>query len=437
MDVLIKRCLVTLSLLLFSVAALAQDQSTDLERRLEAVENKVAQLQKNGSSPDLDEVRRQIEILSKEIEALKNGQQKPVAEANTQSYGLGAAASKVYRSEPGVSFGGYGEFAYDKPRHGAPARATMERGVLYTGYKFNNRTVFNSELELEGGSTERSGSVSIEFAYLDYLIRPEVNIRAGLMLMPVGLINEEHEPTAYFGVLRPSVETNVIPATWADMGVGLFGDVGRFSYRGYVVTGLDSTGFGSDAVIREGRQAGASALANDWAAVGRIDWHPFEGTMFGGSLYSGSSGQTRDFRARVNLGEVHVESKFRGAALRALWTRGTLGDAARVNEANGLTGDKSVGSAFGGWYVEGGYDLASLMEKTWSLSPYLRYERLDTQRRVPLGFERDPENDQRIGTLGVAFKPVSQTVIKVDYQHLQNRGRTGGHQFNLGLGYIF
>jgi hypothetical protein len=434
---LIKRVSVALFTLLLSVAVLAQDPNADLERRLKAVEDKVAQLQKNGSSPELDEVRREIEILSKEIEALKNGQQKPVAEANAQSYGLGAAASKVYRSEPGVSFGGYGEFAYDKPNRGAPAKATMERGVLYTGYKFNNRVVFNSELEVEGGSTERGGSVSIEFGYLDYLIRPEVNIRAGLMLMPVGLINEEHEPTAYFGALRPSVETNIIPATWGDMGAGVFGDVGRISYRGYVVTGLDSTGFGSEAAVREGRQAGASALANDWAAVGRIDFHPFEGTMFGGSLYSGASGQTRDFRARVTLGEVHVESKFRGAALRALWTRGTLGDAARVNEANGLIGAQSVGSSFGGWYVEGGYDLASLMEWKWSLSPYLRYERLDTQRSVPFGYARDAENDRRIATLGIAFKPISQTVIKVDYQHMQNRANTGSHQFNLGMGYIF
>jgi hypothetical protein len=310
--------------------------------------------------------------------------------------------------------------------------------VLYTGYKFNERALFNSELEVEGASTERGGQVSVEFAYLDYLIRPSFNVRTGVMLMPVGLVNEQHEPTAYFGASRPAVEHDIIPATWGDFGAGVFGDAGRLSYRAYVVTGLDSAGFGSEEGIREGRQAGASATANDWATVGRVDWHPFEGTMFGGSLYSGSSGQTRDFNARVTLGELHAESRFRGASLRALWTRGSLGDAASVNAANGLEGAESVGRTFGGWYAEGGYDVAPLLGmSSFSLSPYARYERLDTQRSVPAGYERNPRNDRRITTVGLELKPVPQAVIKADYQQTRDRARISEHQFNVGVGYIF
>jgi hypothetical protein len=135
---------------------------------------------------------------------------------------------------------------------------------------------------------------------------------------------------------------------------------------------------------------------------------------------------------------LHADSRFRGAALRALWTRGTLGDAAGVNAANELTGEESVGKSFGGWYVEGGYDLAALMNRgNISLSPYVRYERLDTQRSVPTGFARNPENDRRITTIGVAFKPIAQTVLKLDWQRTRNRANTGNHQFNVGLGYIF
>jgi len=218
----------------------------------------------------------------------------------------------------------------------------------------------------------------------------------------------------------------------------VFGDAGRVSYRAYVMTGLDAARFGAEQGIREGRQAGGEALAEDLAFVGRADWHPIEGTMFGGSLYTGQSGQGRGFSGRVTLGEVHADSKFRGISLRALAARGTIGDAARINKSNGLEGDASIGKSLGGWYVEGGYDLAPILGRVGqSISPYARYEQLDTQRSVPAGFTRNPANDLKIFTLGVAWKPIAQTVIKADWQNVKNRARTGKDQFNIALGYIF
>ncbi|HYM61562.1 MAG TPA: ABC transporter C-terminal domain-containing protein [Thermoanaerobaculia bacterium] len=452
---MIRRIAVTLITILFACAAMAQEAApspVDLEKRLKALEEKVAQIEKAAPAVDLTEIQREIGILAKEIEALKTERSQKPAEADTQQFGLGAAASKVYRSEPGVSFGGYGEMAYqkfDSRKHsGAPAEMTdsadLVRGVLYTGFKFNKNVLFNSELEVEHASTESGGNVSLEFAYLDFLSRPELNARAGVVLLPIGMINEQHEPTTYFGVSRPVVETRIIPATWGEIGAGIFGDTGKFSYRGYLVTGLDSQKFEPKEGIREGRQAGAEAKADDLALTGRLDFHPFEGTVFGGSIYSGNSAQGRRtpsgarFGGRVTLGELHADSKFRGVSLRALWSRGTIGDAARINEANGLTGDKSIGKTFGGWYVESGYDLASVWRRgDLSVTPYARYERFDTQRSVPAGYERDPENDGRIWTLGVAVKPIPQTVIKVDYQNVNNAAGTGVNQFNIGLGYIF
>ena len=396
--------------LLFTTSLFAQD-TADLERRVA-------------------EMQRQIDVLTHEIEAIKTGQQKAAPEANETQYGLGAAASKVYRSDTGVSLGGYGEFVYEKPRVGE-ASADVLRAVVYTGYKFNDRVVFNSELEVEHANLERDGNVETEFAYLDYLLRPSANVRAGLVLVPVGLTNEQHEPTAFFGARRPLVEDAIIPTTWSDLGAGVFGDIGRVSYRGYVLTGLDAAGFGPEEGIREGRQAGGNALAEDLAFVGRADWHPFEGTMFGGSLYSGNSGQGRGFSGRVTLGEVHADSKFRGVSLRALVARGTIGNAAAINELNGLEGEESIGKSFGGWYVEGGYNITAMV------APYARYEKLDTQRSVPAGFSRNPANDQSIFTIGFAFKPISQTVIKADWQNVKNRAGTGNDRFNIALGYIF
>jgi cell division protein FtsB len=419
--------------MLIATTAFGQD-TQELEKRVRALEEKVRQLQQTSETAEL---QREIDVLSREIEALKSGQQRKTVEAAGSQYGLGAAASKVYRSEPGVAFGGYGDMLYQNLRSDQPSTADLLRAVLYTGYKFNRNVLFNSELEVEHGSTEHGGQVSMEFAYLDYLLRPVANVRAGVVLIPLGFINEQHEPTAYFGARRPEVERRIIPTTWSEIGAGVFGDVGRLSYRSYVVTGLNSGAF--EAIgIREGRQGGAEALAKDWAVTARADFHPLEGTLLGGAIYSGNSGQGRGFSGRVTLGDLHAEARLRGASARALWARGTIGDAAAINRANGLVGDESIGSSFAGWYIEGGYDLASLFPRgDSSLSPYARYERFDTQRTVPFGYERNHENSGRIFTLGVAFKPIPQTVIKVDWQNVNNRAGTGVDQFNVALGYIF
>ena len=386
-------------LLLAATAAVGQESDTD--RRIK-------------------ELERQIDIITRELEALKTPQKQVVAEAPAPQYGLGAAASKVYRAEPGVSFGGYGEFAYDKPEHGN-ATADVTRAVLYTGYKFSPKVIFNSELEVEHASTEIAGAVSVEFAYLDYLVHPSANIRAGLVLLPMGIINEQHEPTAYLGVHRPETEDRILPTTWSEIGAGVFGDAGNFTYRGYVVTGLESSRFSAEEGVHEGKQSGAEAAAKDLAVVGRLDWRPFEGTFFGGSLYTGNSGQGAGYSGRVTLAELHADSKFRGASLRAVVARGHIGNAAAISERVGET----IGSSMAGWYAEGGYELGMF-------TPYLRYERADTQRRVPAGFDRDPGTNRRITTLGVAFKPISQTVIKTEVQRIRSN-----NQFNVGLGYIF
>jgi hypothetical protein len=423
-----------------------QPTAEELDHRVRALEQKLEALQAKSQSAELDELKREIDVLTQEIESMKIDRQKPAAAADVQQYGLGAAASKVYRSEGGVSIGGYGEWAYDnfarRRDNGVPSGATSTanflRAVLYTGYKFNEKTLFNSELEVENATTERGGSVSMEFGYLDFLQKPQLNLRAGIVLVPVGLINQFHEPTAVLSVHRPEVETRIIPATWGEAGAGIFGDIGRVSYQSYVVTGLDAREFNSEEPIREGRQAGGSALARDLAFVGRVDLHPIEGAMIGGSFYTGKSGQGAGFGARVTLAEAHADFKIRGALLRALWSTGSIGDAAAVNAAAGLTGDESVGKKFGGWYTEAGYDISNLLPRTKaSVTPFVRYERLDTQREVPAGFARNPENDLHVWTSGVAWKPIPQTVIKVDYQNSSNRARTGTDRWSLGLGYIF
>lgn len=393
----------------------------------------------------VSELQRQIDVLTREIENLKTGEKAEPPKADVQQFGLGAAASKVYRAQPGVSFGGYGEMLYQNlaEKNDADAVVTSRdtadflRAVLYAGYKFNDRVLFNSEIEFEHGSTGAGGEVSVEFGYLDFMARPDMGIRAGLVLVPMGFVNEQHEPTSFFGARRPLVERVIIPATWREMGAGVFGERGPISYRGYIVTGLNSARFTAGGV-RSGRGNGAQSLAEDFALTGRVDWQPILGTTLGASVYSGNSGQGLGFDGRVTMADVHAETRVRGLSARALWVRGTLGDAAQINAANKLTGAASVGKSFGGWYGELGYDLASLRPfGEASLTPFIRYEKYDTQHSVPAGFLRNRANDNTITTFGLHFKPYAQTVIKTDYQNVDNGAGTGTNQFNIALGYIF
>lgn len=425
-----------IALALLTTTSLFAQEASDLERRLRELEQKIAAMQTAQPSTDLTEIRRQIEVLGQEIESLKTRQTEKVAVADTETFGLGAAASKVYRADQGISFGGYGEFIYQNLENRTNTADAL-RAILYTGYKFNDRVIFNSEVEYEHANTERNGEVEVEFAYLDYMFNPAFNVRGGLLLMPVGITNEQHEPTAFLGARRTQVESRIIPTTWSEIGVGAFGDLGRVSYRAYVTTSLASTGITATG-IRGGRQMGSQAKAEDLAYVARLDFQPVEGTMLGGSVYTGKSGQEQSFGGRVSLAEVHADAKFRGIQLRALAARGTIDDAAAINAANRFTGANSVGEEFGGWYVEGGYDIASMFGRgEMSLTPFARYEAFNTQQEVPTGFLRNRANDQNILTIGVNFKPIPQTVIKVDWQDVDNAANTGLDQWNIALGYIF
>jgi hypothetical protein len=401
-----------------------------------------------GIEQRLNEVERRQEIQAEEIERLDLGA--AVVAPTEGVYGLGDAASKVYQVEQGLSIGGYGEMLYesiDSSRDdGAPSgvrdRIDFLRAILYTGYKFNDEWVFNSELEFEHASTGSGGEVSVEFAYLDRLIQPGVNARVGMVLVPMGLINELHEPTLFLGAKRPDVERVIIPTTWRENGLGLFGEAGPFNYRTYLVNGLRADGF-SAAGLRSGRQKGAQALAEDFGWVGRLDYTATPGLLAGVSVYSGDSGQglrdasRSEIEASTTIWEGHVDWEWRGFEARALYTQSSIDDVARLNQALGLTGSRSIGESLEGGYVEIGYDLFARRDSARSLIPYARWEAFDTQAEVPAGFSRDPARDVESLTLGIAAQPFDQVIFKFDHQDYDNEAGTGIDQWNLAVGYLF
>jgi hypothetical protein len=448
------------AILLVAGPARADEPAQTLEQRIERLEKLLAQtraeLEAARAASDtkrLAEIERQIEVLAREIEQMKLGEAAPsAAEAKDLRYGVGPAASKVY-ARKGVSIGGYGEFLFqsfagrreDGEPSGLKNGADLARAVLYFGYKFDDRWVLNTEIEAEHAVTasDKVGEVEVEFAYLDYLFSRPLRARAGLLLIPMGWINELHEPPTFLGALRPDVEQRLIPTTWRELGAGLYGGSGPFSYRLYAVNGLNSAGYSAEG-IREGSQEGSEAAAENWAATGRLDWTPVAGADLGVSFFSGDSDQGRmtpsgeSFSGRTTLFDVHGDWKWHGLWLRGLYVTTTIADAAAINQANGLKGDESIGRRQWGWYLQAGFDVLTLESGARaSLTPFLRYERYDTQARVPDGYERNPGNDAKVLTVGAVFKPIEPIAIKLDWQQRKNAARTGVDQWNVGLGYLF
>jgi len=402
----------------------------------------------------LKELEQKVDVLTKEIEGLRIGESAaPKPASAPPALGLGPSASKVY-SKHGVSIGGYGEILYQNfsgsREDGSPSGLTptidLARAVLYFGYKFNDHFVFNSEIEYEHAVTasDKGGETEVEFAYLDWMSgKRAFNARAGLVLIPVGLINQLHEPPVFLGARRPDVETIILPSTWREIGFGAWGDAGPFSYRLYLVNGLNATGFAADG-LREGSQEGSLALARNFALTGRLDYTGLAGVLVGASFFTGNSAQGHatpageSFGARTTFFDFHLDTRWRGASFRALWAQSTVGDAAAINQVNDLPRNESIGSRQQGWYAEAGFDVLSLARATrMSLTPFVRYEAWDTQAEVPDGYARNRENDVTQWTAGVVFKPIPQVVVKLDGQWRRNAAKTGVNQLNVALGYEF
>jgi hypothetical protein len=397
------------------------------------------------------ETERKVNVLTEEVARLKENIVLPEDKEFKSYYGLGPAASKIYQVNRGLSIGGYGEANYSHKVTDTEANfdsADFLRFVLYTGYKFTDQLLLNAELELEHATTSStvtsgSGSFSLEQAYLDYLPWSFFNARAGLVLVPLGFLNEIHEPTFFHGNNRPEVERLIIPSTWRELGVGVFGSITEdLAYRTYLTTSLNAAGFNEDA-IRGGRQQGNRVRAEDGAWSARLDYTPHQvpGLLVGASTFLGNTGQNETFdgeeaEAFLSLWDVHGQYRYRGLELRALAAFGSLNDVEALSIANETT----VPDRFDGWYAEVAYDVMPLLvgdATAQYLSPFFRFEHYDTQASVGQGFVRDLTKDVNLYTVGLSYKPHPQVVLKFDYRYFNQRQGDRPNDVNFGLGFIF
>ena len=406
----------------------------------EAAGESAAAAEQSDVEEDVEELERRIELLAEEVERLRSGEAEiELTDDEVRALGLAPSAAAAYRRESGVSIAGYGEMLYENYSSDKTSQFDYLRAILYAGYRFNDKFIFNSEIEVE-----HAREIFVEFAYVDYLATDNFGLRGGMLLIPMGLVNEFHEPTVFLGAERPVTERSIIPSTWRENGGGVYFADDRFSVRAYVVNGLDGLAFSSSGV-RGGRQKGGKAKANDMAFTGRVDFTPTPGVFFGASFYTGGSGQgdvvvdETEYGVRTSIFDVHAQAQVRGFDVRGLFAQANLADTERLNQVLGLTGSNAVGDTMRGGYVQLGYDLLSQLPAAGGvgLTPYLRFEQVDTQAAVAAGFTRNPSRNNRYVTFGVELKPIPGVVVKVDHMWVSNAADSGVNQFNVNVGYAF
>lgn len=341
-----------------------------------------------------------------------------------------------------LSIHGYGELHYNNPDTGSmvpdsdtPAQMDFHRMVWGLSYQFNDRISLHTEVDFEHAATE----LELEFAYLDFLIHPAFNVRTGSMLMPVGTLNEFHEPPLFYSVERPYVQAYIIPTTWNEGGAGIFGSPAPgVKYRIYLVSGLDASGFSAGTGIRGGRSKVAEAPSEDLAVVGRVEYVGLPGLQVGISGYTGDAAQGDEALgdAGVTILEADLFYSIYGFEVRGLYAVISIDDAEAISAATGDT----IGEELVGMYIEGAYHLLPLIlpNTEQDLVVFVRWEQFNTQDKVPSGLTEDPINDRTILTFGASYYPVPEVALKADIERWEDDAPDStGNRFNLGVAYMF
>ena len=293
-----------------------------------------------------------------------------------------AQTSANESSESSTGLSGYMDFHFNKPEH-EDATIDFHRFVLLVTHRFSDRIRFVGELELEHAfveGLEEGGELELEQAYVDFLISRQLNVRAGMLLMPIGIINERHEPPVFYGVERPFVDTFIVPTTWFEAGAGVHGEVGRgWRYRTFVAAPLNAREFSADEGLREGRQKGSEANIGRPAGTGRLEYVGVRGLTLGASFWAGRSGF--EFRPRfdvpVKVGEFDARYTRGPLELRGQFAQVSISNAKELNDALGRSVgvDPNIARSLRGFYGEAGYRFWSTAS-SGEFGAFVRYREL-------------------------------------------------------------
>jgi hypothetical protein len=363
-------------------------------------------------------------------------------------------------AESGTSLGGYGEIHLRGTKSGKNGErewvADIPRLVIFLMHQFNDSVRFYSELEVEHtlSCSTCPGAFEVEQAMIDWKLAGDaIAARAGLILIPMGIINQWHEPPIFHGVVRPKVDTVVIPSTWRDLGAGFFGKpTESLRYEVYALSALNPMKINAGG-LAGARMGGAIARADAWALTARLEWEPLLGAVLGSSIYYSDMGKNGDFydsqHAKLDLSVPligwDIDARFRrsGFEWRVVFAEWHLPESGTLMATRDQSGKllfdpmHPVPTRMRGAYVEGAYDVLHPLGSKHQLLPFARLEYYNTQSAVPDGYQEDPTYSVREYTFGLTYRPIRQIVFKADYQLRNRRLGLDETQLNFGMGFMY
>lgn len=348
-----------------------------------------------------------------------------------------------YNNSNKLTIGGYAQIDYNEPDGSTAGKLDVHRLVLLFGYKFTDKVSFFTEIELE-----HVKEVYVEQAFVNYNVNSNFNIKGGLMLVPMGIVNEYHEPPVFYGVERPGLDHDVVPTTWREIGVGVSGkfDAIDLKYQAYIFNGfasyIDGEGKlrGKDG-LRKGRQKAAESIINSPNVSVKFDYFGILGLKLGLAGYFGNT-QTDDTsveNSTIGVSMIGFDARYTYKALE-LKGQYIYTGLSGTNEYNNLTG-KDLGSKMDGFYGEIAYDfmpfIAKNSDKKFVL--FTRYEQYNTHKSTEGSLVPNKSYDRNNITVGLDFKIAPGVAIKTDYQWFDNAdpSNTLNNQFNAGIGVMF
>ena len=368
-------------------------------------------------------------------------------------------ADNLLVNDSKLVIGGYGEVHFNQALDGSVrnnGKLDVHRIVMLFGYNFNEKTQFVTELEFEHVS-----EVYVEQAFLQHKINNALNFRGGLMLVPMGIINEYHEPTTFNGVERPLIDNVITPTTWREIGFGITGNIlpASLKYQAYVLNGFN--GYDGAAKIngkdgfRKGRQKGAESYISSPNLAGKIEYYGIRGLNLGVSGYFGNTQSTlyngidnnndaalaKADSSVVGLSMLGVDARYSisGLQLTGQFYYAGISNSEQYNKftaSNGKLND--VGSAMIGYYVEAGYNVLRSVNTDLGLVPFVRYEFLDTHQSVENSITKNLAYEKTAITTGLTLALAKGAVVKTDLQFLKNAATdTYTTTFNAGIGIMF
>lgn len=369
------------------------------------------------------------------------------------------AADNLLAKDANLTIGGYGEVHYNQPLNSETSNngsLDVHRIVMLFGYQFNDRTQFITELEFE-----HVKEVYVEQAFLQYKINDFINLRGGLMLIPMGIINEYHEPTTFNGVERPLIDKYIAPTTWREIGVGAQGNIipASIKYQLYVVNGFASyngaaTLSGKNG-LRKGRQKGAESFMSSPNLSGKVEYYGIKGLNLGlsgyfgktqSTLYDGISKDDNNAFASADSSVVGVsmfgaDARYssKGFTFRGQLYLTNLSNTANYNMFTADNGTQNdLGSSMFGYYAEVGYNVLRPVASVKSeLIPFVRIEQYNTQRSMEEQ-QANPAYNNSIITTGLTWKITPGSVVKADMQFIKSEADSKySPTFNAGFGVMF